>query len=68
MTDLTVFATKQVLYSPRGRRPVRDVTDYRCTGPDGVLYQNHNKRTLTELLRRRYGKDVQIEWLVREVD
>ena len=69
MTELTVFMTKRVLFSRQAtHRPIRDITDYRCTGPDGRCYQNHNKRTLTTLLRERYGKDVQIEWVEREVD
>jgi len=42
------------MFYRRSTRPWR--TDYTCTGPDGVRYQNASKATLVALLRRKYGR------------
>jgi hypothetical protein len=37
-----------------------NATRYTCTGPDGTVFDQHNKATLTGLLRQRYGRDVEL--------
>ena len=62
MTEIVIHAQPVTLVRlNRGSlRPLQDRTEYTCDGPDGKSYKNTNKAELTGLLRRRYGRDVQI--------
>lgn len=52
----TIVITRSVTHLLPGRYVhCAQKWDYRCTGPDGVEYQNDSIGTLRSLLKRRYG-------------
>jgi len=64
VTTVVVHCEKVVHFKRVGaRRPLSDRTEYTVYGDDGkVLIKLTNKTDLRAALRRRYGRDFEIEW------
>jgi hypothetical protein len=52
---VTIEVTLTHMFNGRGKK-VPFSNYYRCVGPDGTVFTNSNKSTLTDVLRRKYGK------------
>jgi hypothetical protein len=63
MTTINVTRGTLASRSPGNRRPFSNF--YECDGPDGRHFTNTSIVTLRDVLRRRYGRDVQINELWR---